>query len=48
MEATIMGYKGTIGYILGLYRDNGKEYGNYYDIIGYISPEHATVAISRF
>ena len=27
MEATVMGY---IGYILGLYRDNGKENGSYY------------------
>ena len=25
-----------IGAILGLYRDNGKENGNYYSIIGYI------------
>ena len=23
-------------YVLGLYRDNGKENGNYYIIIGYI------------
>ena len=31
METTIMGYIGIImGYILGLYRDNGKENGNYY------------------
>ena len=28
------GYIGIIGYILGLYRDNGKENGNYYDITG--------------
>ena len=25
-----MGYIGIIGYILGLYRDNGKENGNYF------------------
>ena len=31
MEATIMGYKGIIGNILGLYRDNGKENGNYHN-----------------
>ena len=31
MEATIKGYKGIIGYILGLYRDNGRESGNYYN-----------------
>ena len=31
METTIMGYIGIIiGYILGLYRDNGKENGNNY------------------
>ena len=35
METTTMGYIGSIGYILGLYRgglykDNGKENGNYY------------------
>ena len=31
MEATTMGYIGIIlRYILGLYRDNGKENGNYY------------------
>ena len=30
METTIMGYIGIIGYILGFYRDNGKENGNYY------------------
>ena len=29
METTIMGYIGIIGYILGLYWDNGKENGNY-------------------
>ena len=23
-----------MGYILGLYRDNGKEHGNYYSILG--------------
>ena len=28
METTIMGY---IGYMLGLYRDNGEENGNYYN-----------------
>ena len=27
----VMGYKGIIGFILGLYRDNGKEHGNYYN-----------------
>ena len=31
METTIMGYIGIIGYILGFYRDNGKEKGNYYN-----------------
>ena len=36
METTTMGYIGIIGYILGLYGDNGKENGNYYIIIGYI------------
>ena len=30
METTILGYIGILGYILGLYRDNGKENGNYY------------------
>ena len=30
METTIMGYKGIIENILGLYRDNGKENGNYH------------------
>ena len=25
---------GIIGVILGLYRDNGKEHGNYYSILG--------------
>ena len=30
-----MGYIQIIGYILGLYRDNGKENGNYYSIMGY-------------
>ena len=30
METTIMGYIGVLGYILGLYWDNGKENGNYY------------------
>ena len=30
MESTIMGYiVGIIGYILGYYRDDGKENGNY-------------------
>ena len=28
METTIMGF---IGYMMGLYRDNGKENGNYYN-----------------
>ena len=27
---------GILGYILGLYRNNGKENGNYYSMIGYI------------
>ena len=42
MDATIMGYIGIIGYIWGLYRENGKENGSYYviirhnSIIGYI------------
>ena len=45
METTIMGYMGIIGTILGLYRDDGKENGNYYNglsrdyrdyIVGYI------------
>ena len=36
METTMMGYVGIIGYILGLYGDNGKESGNYYSIKGYI------------
>ena len=31
METTIMGYIGIIGTILGLYWDNGKENGNYYN-----------------
>ena len=31
MKTTIMGYIGIIiWYILGLYRDNGKEHGNNY------------------
>ena len=29
METTIGNYYSTVGYILGLYRDNGKEIGNY-------------------
>ena len=29
METTIMGDIGVIGYILGIYWDNGKENGNY-------------------
>ena len=33
METTIMGY---IGYILGLYWDNGKENGNYCSIVGIV------------
>ena len=28
METTRMGYIGIIGYILGLYKGNGKENGN--------------------
>ena len=32
METIIVGYIGILlGYILGLYRDNGKENGNYYN-----------------
>ena len=31
METTIRGYIGIIGYMLGLYWDNGKENGNYYN-----------------
>ena len=31
METTIMGLTGTIRYILGLYRDNGREIGSYYN-----------------
>ena len=32
METTILGYIGTIiVYVLGLYWDNGKENGNYYN-----------------
>ena len=30
------GYIGVIGYILGFYRDNGKENGNFCNLIGYI------------
>ena len=26
-----MGYIGIIGYMLVIYRDNGKEHGNYYN-----------------
>ena len=33
METTIMGY---VGYILGLYRDNGEGNGNYYSIWEYV------------
>ena len=33
LETTI---RGSIGYILGLYWDNGKENGNYYSTLGYI------------
>ena len=29
METTIMGYIGIMGYMLGLYWDNGKENGSY-------------------
>ena len=38
METTgiIMGFIGIRRYLLGLCRDNGKENGNYYNIIGYI------------
>ena len=37
-----MVYIGIIGYVLGLYRENGKENGNYYfrfRVCGYSSPE---------
>ena len=27
-------YIGVIGYIWGLYRDNGKEHGSYYSFLG--------------
>ena len=30
MKTTILGYIGIIGYILVLYKDTGKENGNYY------------------
>ena len=30
MKVPLKGYRGYIGVILGLYRDNGKENGNYY------------------
>ena len=33
METTIMGYTEIMGYILGLYKDKGKENGNYYLLI---------------
>ena len=33
LKTQIWGY---IGMILGLYRDNGKENGSYYSILGYI------------
>ena len=36
METTIMGYRGIMGTILGLYWDNGKENGNYYIIVRYL------------
>ena len=36
MAKKMESYCDVIGYILGLYRDNGKEHGGYYDIIGYI------------
>ena len=36
METTFMGYIGIIGVILGLYGDNGKEHGNYHNVVGYI------------
>ena len=34
METMIMGYLVILGTILGLYRDNVKENGNYYSIYG--------------
>ena len=45
IETTIMGY---IGYILGLYRDNGKARGNYYRgyIIRIYSPNAVPVECS--
>ena len=38
METIIMSYIGILGYILGLYTDNGKENGNYYNgiIMGHV------------
>ena len=36
METTIMGYIGIIGYMLVLYRDNGKENGNYCGILEFM------------
>ena len=30
METTIMGYIGIIGYVLGVFRENGKENANYH------------------
>ena len=38
METTIMGCIGIIGVILGLYRDNGKQNGNYY-LVGLVKAE---------
>ena len=36
LQAYGRGYRGIIGYILELYRDHGKENGNYNIRIGYI------------
>ena len=32
METTVLDYVRILGYILGIYWDNGKENGNYYSI----------------
>ena len=36
MAKKVGNYYNTIGYVLGLYGDNGKENGNCYNTIGYI------------
>ena len=51
METTTMGFIGIIGDILGLYRDYGKENGNYIIISGYILglySRHCMHRISNF